>query len=344
MVTTPKVASETATTTTGKKKAAAKIDPDESWGTLKKLVDYLLDKGNDDLKEQLKVLDDQLAELEAERDAQKEANKLAELQLDVDNALLDLQKANTERTVRYYNEQTQQWEWMADQKAVADAQEAYDNALKNLEEYLADQDYEARRAAIEEQKQALQDQYNSYKESWEAIVDAIEAPSGDLQKLLNELIKGGTSTMQAQSGGIAALLNALRSGVVDDGYFAGLLNINNNTSGSTTTASTTFDSGGIAFGSGIMRKGAVGAEAVIGPDITRAILNPVRNANFNSFADSVRSLMGVSDAIAAGGGSNITNNSGGNIIVNGVKIGSDQMNKPFAEVMRNIVLHVNESA
>ena len=325
-------------------KAAAKIDPDESWGTLKKLVDYLLDKGNDDLKEQLKVLDDQLEALEAERDAQEEANKLAELQLDVDNALLDLQKANTERTVRYYNEQTQQWEWMADQKAVADAQEAYDKALESMNKYLEEQDYAERKAAIEAQKQALQDQYNEYKESWEAIVDAIEAPSGDIKKLLNELTKGGTSTMQAQTGGIAALLNALRTGVVDEGYFAGLLNINNNTSGSTTTSSTTFDSGGIAFGSGIMRKGTAGAETVIGPDITRAILNPVRNANFSTFADSVRTLMGVADAAVAGGSSSITNNSGGNIIVNGVKIGSDQMNKPFAEVMKNIVLHVNESA
>ncbi|MBO5969226.1 MAG: phage tail tape measure protein [Clostridia bacterium] len=344
-ISTPKVTEETKTTSAGgKKKAAAKIDPDESWGTLKKLVDYLLDKGNDDLKEQLKVLDDQLEALEAERDAQEEANKLAELQLDVDNALLDLQKANTERTVRYYNEQTQQWEWMADQKAVADAQEAYDKALESMNKYLEEQDYAERKAAIEAQKQALQDQYNEYKESWEAIVDAIEAPSGDIKKLLNELTKGGTSTMQAQTGGIAALLNALRTGVVDEGYFAGLLNINNNTSGSTTTSSTTFDSGGIAFGSGIMRKGTAGAETVIGPDITRAILNPVRNANFSTFADSVRTLMGVADAAVAGGSSSITNNSGGNIIVNGVKIGSDQMNKPFAEVMKNIVLHVNESA
>ena len=92
-----------------------------------------------------------------------------------------------------------------------------------------------------------------------------------------------------------------------------------------------------------MRKGA-GAEAVIGPDITSAILSPVRNANFSNFADSVRTLMGVADAVVAGNSSSITNNSGGNIIVNGVKVGSDQMNKPFAEVMRNIVLHVNESA
>lgn len=318
-------------------------DPTENWNTLKKLVDYLLDKGNDDLKEKLKVLDDQLAELEAERKAQEESNKLQEKQLAVDNALLDLNKAQVERTVRYYNEETQQWEWMADQKAVQDAQEAYEKALKDLNDYLSDQDYEERKAAIQAQKEDLQAQFDAYKDSWDAIVDAIEAPSGDIKALLADLRGTGTSTMKGQAGGIAALLNALRGGFVGSGYNFGLSNINANTSGSTTTSRTTFDSGGFAFGSGYMRKGAVGAEAVIGPDITRDILNPVRNANFATFADSVRTLVGASNMIAANGGSYVTNNSGGNIIVNGIKIGEDMMQKPFAEVMRTISLHVNEA-
>lgn len=323
---------------------AAAVDPSDSWATLKKLVDYLLDKGNDDLKDQLKVLDDQLAELEAERKAQEESNKLQERQEAVQQALLDLNKAQVERTVRYYNEETQQWEWMADQGAVQKAQEAYDKALQDLNDYLADQDYEERKAAIQAQKEDLQAQFDAYKESWEAIVDAIEAPSGDLKVLLEALRKNGTSTMIAQSGGIAALLNALSAGLVASGYQFGLSNINANTSGSTTGANTVFDSGGIALGSGFMRKGAVGPEAVIGPGITSAILNPVRNANFTNFADSVWKLLGASNAAAiAGKSSYITNNSGGNIIVNGVKIGDDMMQKPFAEVMRTISLHVNEA-
>lgn len=323
---------------------AAAVDASDSWATLKKLVDYLLDKGNDDLKDQLKVLDDQLAELEAERKAQEESNKLQERQEAVQQALLDLNKAQVERTVRYYNEETQQWEWMADQKAVQDAQEAYDKALQDLNDYLADQDYEERKAAIQAQKEDLQAQFDAYKESWEAIVDAIEAPSGDLKVLLEALRKNGTSTMITQSGGIAALLNALSAGLVASGYQFGLSNINANTSGSTTGANTVFDSGGIALGSGFMRKGAVGPEAVIGPGITSAILNPVRNANFTNFADSVWKLLGASNAAAiAGKSSYITNNSGGNIVVNGMKIGEDMMQKPFAEVMRTISLHVNEA-
>ena len=327
----------------GGSSAAETPTASESWSTLKKLVDYLLDKGNDDLKEKLKVLDDQLAELEAERKAQEESNKLQEKQLAVDNALLDLNKAQVERTVRYYNEETQQWEWMADQKAVQDAQEAYEKALKDLNDYLSDQDYEERKAAIQAQKEDLQAQFDAYKDSWDAIVDAIEAPSGDIKALLADLRGTGTSTMKGQAGGIAALLNALRGGFVGSGYNFGLSNINANTSGSTTTSRTTFDSGGIAFGSGLMRKGGVGPETVIGPDITSAILNPVRNANFATFADSVRMLMGASDSIVAKRDSFVTNNNGGNIYVNGIKVGSDMMQKPFAEVMRTISLHVNEA-
>ena len=321
---------------------AAKPNPSESWGTLKKLVDYLLEKGEKDLKEQLKVLDDQLDELEAERKAQEESNKLQEKQEAVQNALLDLQKAQTERTVRYYNEETQQWEWMADQGSVQKAQEAYDEALKDLNEYLADQDYEARKAEIQARKEELQAQFDQYKESWDSIIDAIEAPAGDVKAILDEIRKNGTSTMKAQSGGIAELLNQLRDGLVSIGYAFGLGNINANTDSSTTTAETVFDSGGFAFGGGLMRKGNIGAETVIGPDITNSILNPVRNSRFSAFADSIRTLMSASNTIAAGS-SYITNNSGGNIFVNGIKIGSDMMQQPFAEVMRTISLHVNEA-
>lgn len=317
-------------------------DPSQSWATLKKLVDYLLDKGEEDLKEQLKVLDDQLDALEAERKAQEESNKLQEKQETVQSALLDLQKAQTERTVRYYNEETQQWEWMADQGSVQKAQEAYDKAVEDLNKYLSDQDYEARKAEIQARKKEVQDQFDEYEKSWSAIVDAIEAPAGDVKAILDEIRKNGTSTMKAQSGGIAELLNQLRDGLVSIGYAFGLGNINANTKSSSTTAGTVFDSGGFAFGGGLMRKGNVGAETVIGPDITSAILNPVRNSNFAAFADSVRALMGASDAIAARS-SYITNNSGGNIYVNGMRIGSDMMQKPFAEVMRTISLHVNEA-
>ena len=318
------------------------INSDESWATLKKLVDYLLDKGEEDLKEQLKVLDDQLSELEAERKAQQESNKLEEKQLAVQNALLDIEKAQVERTVRYYNETTQQWEWMADQGSVQKAQQAYEKALQDLNDYLDQQAYEERKASIEAQKNELQAQFDDFEESWKAIVDAIEAPAGDLKKLLDDLAKGGTSTMQAQSGGIAALLNNLRAGLVSGGYIFGLGNINANTENSTTSASTVFDDGGFAFGTGLMRKGD-GTETVIGPDITRDILNPVKNARFSAFAESLRTIMDGGNSLSFRNPSTITNNNGGNYYVNGVQVGAEMAQRPFAEVMRTIAIHANEA-
>ena len=324
--------------------SAATVDPTDNWNTLKKLVDYLLDKGEADLKDQLKVLDKQLEELEAARKAQQESNELEERQLAVQNALLDLEKANVERTVRYYNETTQQWEWMADQGAVQSAQEAYDKALQSLNEFLDEQEYNLQVDAIKAQKENLQAQFDAYEESWKAIVDAIEAPAGDVKALLSAITGSGTGTMKAQSGSIAALLNSLRSGLVSAGYSFGLSNINANTSGSKTTSGTVFDSGGFAIGTGVMRKGSVGPETVIGPDITSAILDPVKNERFTSFVDSLRYLVGDSSSPSFGKGSSITNNNGGNYYVNGVQVGSDMAQRPFAEVMRTIAIHANETA
>ena len=337
--TTPK----SAASNNGSGGGSSNVDPTDSWNTLKKLVDYLLDKGGEDLKEQLKVLDDQLTELEAERKAQQQSTELEEKQLAVQNALLDLERAQVERTVRYYNETTQQWEWMADQGAVQSAQEAYDKALQSLNEFLDEQEYNRQADAIKAQKQNLQDQFDAYEDAWKAIIDAIEAPSGDVQALLSLITGSGTSTMQSQAGSIADLLNNLRSGLVAAGYTFGLSNINANTSGSTTNANTVFDGGGFAVGNGFMRKGSAGAETVIGPDITRSILDPVRNERFTSFVDSLRYLVD-GQYPSFGSRSSITNNNGGNYYVNGVHVGQDMAQRPFAEVMRTISIHVNETA
>ena len=339
-VTTPKDGSEdNKKNNSGKKKP----DADKTWAELKKLIEYLLDKAEGDLKDQLKVLDDMLEEMENSRKAEQEAKKLEELQTAAQEALVDLQRAQTERTVRYYNEETQQWEWMADQGSVEKAQEAYNNALDKLKEYEDDLAYEAKKAEIEAQKDALQEQYNLMKDGWDDIVDAIEAPSGDIEKLLNTLIQYGTPTMQEQSGGIADLLNKLRDGLFGAGYELGLGNINANTKNSGTTSSTVFDDGGFAYGSGMMRKGS-GTETVIGPGITRAILNPVKNERFSSFVDSLRYLVdGGNGSFSFGNRSSITNNNGGNYYVNGVRVGSDMAQRPFAEVMKTIAIHANES-
>ena len=82
--------------------------------------------------------------LEAMRDTQDDANELAEKQLAVDEARDALQKAQNQRTVRVFNPVTGQWEWVADSKNLADAQEN----LKNAEEALAKEQQSQELAAL----------------------------------------------------------------------------------------------------------------------------------------------------------------------------------------------------
>lgn len=195
----------------------AAADSGASWDQLKKLIDYMIDKEKDVLDDKLKILDDQLKELEAARKSQNRMDELAQKLVAVDEAQLDLQKAQSERTVRYYNESTHQWEWMADQGTLAKAEEAYATALKNLNDFLVDLDFEKQKEAIQAQKDALQEAFDAYKEGWDTIVDAIEAPTGDLVELFQDLKVNGTEAMKSQAENIEHLLDALETG-----FFTGI--------------------------------------------------------------------------------------------------------------------------
>ena len=320
------------------RKKKKKTSDKDSWEELKKIVDYLLNQAQKELKSQLKVLDNQLEEMENERREQQESNKLEEKQLAVQQALEDLQKAQTERTVRYYNEQTGQWEWMADQGAIDKAQEAANNAQQDLDEYVDELDYNARRREIEEQKKKLQEQYDELVESWQNIIDVIEAPSGDLQQLLGALFGSTNSVFSGQAGSIGELLNALREGVFGAGYNAGLGNVNGNTPNSTTTTDTEFQT---AKGGASVSETAKG---IIADEITKDILNTSIGITAESMVDSLKHLVdGRDNQPSMQKLSKITNNNGGNFIINGVQIGADMAQRPFAEVMKTLAIHANEN-
>ncbi|MBR3858640.1 MAG: hypothetical protein IKJ18_01285, partial [Bacteroidaceae bacterium] len=213
---------------------SAAADSTDTWNQLKKLIDYMVEEQKGILDQNLKVLDKQLEELEATRKAQKDEDELTEKQLKVDEALLELQKAQNERTVRYYNESTHQWEWMADQGVLAQAEEAYSDALKELKDFLSDLDFNEQKAAIQAQKDALQEAFDAYKEGWDLIVKSIEKPTGDLAALFAELKTNGTEAMQSQADNISSLLSALELG-----FFSGIGDVTGNANsgiGDVTTA------------------------------------------------------------------------------------------------------------
>lgn len=324
-----------------KKKKDKEKESKEAWDTLKKLIEYLLDKADGELKEMLEALDKQLEELEAQRKEEKQQKELEERQLAVQKALVDLEKAQTERTVRYYNEQTQQWEWMADQGDVEKAKEALKKAEEDLKEYQDDLEYEAKRDAINQQKKDLQEQFDAYKKNWADIIDIIEAPSGDIQQLLETIFGNASGTLLGEAQNIADLLNTLKAGFLSSGYELGLGRINDNTKDSTTTIDTIFGHQSEATNGGLIST-LMGS---VGSGIVNDILGQTAKGGLAFTADSLRDITGgLDNSLAYRDKNSIVNNNGGNYYVNGVMIGSEMAQRPFAEVMRTIAIHANETA
>ena len=355
-------------------------DPTENWNQLKKLIDYMVDEQKDILDDHLDVLDKQLKELEATRKEQKTEDELAQKQLKVDEALLDLEKAQVERTVRYYNESTGQWEWMADQGALAKAEEAYSDALKELNDFLKDLDFEEQKAAIQAQKDALQEAFDAYKEGWDLIVKEIEKPTGDLAALFEELKVNGTEAMKSQAGNIESLLGALETGFftgigdvtlvassgvggVTDAAASGITDVVNraksfldsvkqdtNKTSSTSASAAKSSSGGGGGSSGSGSAGGTKGSTVMSSTSKKGISEMIEETVKTTFAQKA-TMEAVAEQAAktavqsvVSTVSKVINNNGNNTFINGVKIGNDQMSTPLNKVLANLRIQQNTTA
>lgn len=94
----------------------------------------LLNKNNDYADAQLQLYQTKWDELVDSLDAQDQAQKLAEQlqqkQEAIEKAKESLANAQKQRTVRIYNAETGQWEWISDQSKVSTAQQNLENAEK----------------------------------------------------------------------------------------------------------------------------------------------------------------------------------------------------------------------
>ena len=377
---TPKVTVKTPKSARGGGSASEAVDPTDNWNQLKKLIDYMVDEQKDILDDHLDVLDKQLKELEATRKEQKTEDELAQKQLKVDEALLDLEKAQVERTVRYYNESTGQWEWMADQGALAKAEEAYSDALKELNDFLKDLDFEEQKAAIQAQKDALQEAFDAYKEGWDLIVKEIEKPTGDLAALFEELKVNGTEAMKSQAGNIESLLGALETGFftgigdvtlvassgvggVTDAAASGITDVVNraksfldsvkqdtNKASSTSASAAKSSSGGGGGSSGSGSAGGTKGSTVMSSTSKKGISEMIEETVKTTFAQKA-TMEAVAEQAAktavqsvVSTVSKVINNNGNNTFINGVKIGNDQMSTPLNKVLANLRIQQNTTA
>lgn len=197
----------------------------------------LLERARDDA---IKPLDKEIERLEKARDINKE-------DLDLEEKRQALEDARQQRTVRYYNELTGQWEWMADAKAVKDAEEAYTEALADYEITLLkrerdaiEEQYQEQIEALEEQEEILdrrvedlehertkieyeyeqsieplqdaldrlQEIYDDLDKYYNRLADAIEVPTEDLTAALQEMM-GAEERFVAQMENTVKLLDAL---------------------------------------------------------------------------------------------------------------------------------------
>ena len=359
-VTTAKTSAKGGATGTA---AEAATDPTETWNQLKKLIDYMIEEQKGILDQNLKVLDKQLEELEASRKAQKEEDELAQKQLAVDEALLDLQKAQNERTVRYYNESTHQWEWMADQGVLAQAEEAYSDALKELKDFLSELDFNEQKAAIQAQKDALQEAFDAYKEGWDTIVKSIEKPTGDLNALFEELKVNGTDAMKAQAGNIESLLSALETGFfygigdVTDAATSGVSVVvqkanefldsvkkSETATAAEKSAVKTSSGGGGGGGGGGGSSGGGGSvlSSTTGSTASKT-LSSIISGGISKVAGATSAVKSAVGAITykATTAASTVNNNGNNTYINGVKIGGDSLSQPLGKVLATLNLHAN---
>lgn len=306
---------------TSKKNGGTKnqsVGGDDLLSMLSDYIQELLDKAKKALDTQIDAIDAQIEALKKEHDAEEEANELEELRLKILEAEKNLVDANAERTVRYFNKATGQWEWMADQGAVASAQKALDDAQKRYYDKLAEIEYNAKIEELQAQKDALNESYNNLSNNWNDIKD-------EITKALNKKDVLGIAEILSRLGLTAA------SGSV--GNVNTLIGDINSFTGS-------FDNGGFAFGKGLLRKGISQGETILDESITNRILSPMSNMQFTNFTNSLTKLFGMSSgdigAKAQSLISSIDHSSsiaGDTYYINGVRIGSDMIDRPLSEIL-----------
>lgn len=167
------------------------------WDDLKEPLDDQIDaleRVNDQLDRQAtllererdkltKPLQDQIDAMNDAKDIQDEQLELAEKQKAVEEARAELQNAQNERTIRYFNTEKGQWEWMADKKRVQDAQDAIASAEKDL----ADYQYELEIRALERQISGIEDDYQKKLDAIEEQQTANEDRIYDLEQQLQDM-------------------------------------------------------------------------------------------------------------------------------------------------------------
>lgn len=275
---------------------------------------------------EIEPLDDQIDALKKQNEEIERGEKLEELKLDILKKQDALLNARNERTVRMYNAATGQWEWVADARKVKDAEEALEDAKKDLRDYerqteldLAIEELEARKEAIKAAYQIKIDVWQDYLDSLSGAVDAegaYIAQSVQQNKDAAQEIAGAWE--EAEKRRRNALVRAAVASLPEDNFgswqhtkagsiISDVMSDSSKKSDKSSGKKPTgggggvnkvarYDSGGVLKGLGGI-KATADDEMVLPPDITARMLRPSANAAFQARMRELRGLYDPTPAV-----------------------------------------------
>lgn len=191
---------------------------EDLWNELEDAVNKKLEEAEEARDKQTAAIDKQIAALRDAKEAEDEALKLEQLKaavLEKQNALLEAQK---ERTVRVFNAASGQWEWEANASSVKSAQDAYEQAKKDLAEYERELALQREIDELEAKKKLIEETYDTLKAEWKSITDSLQEPTREIDDILSDLAANGTPKMREQVEAVNGLLGKLNE------YIAGAMN------------------------------------------------------------------------------------------------------------------------
>lgn len=135
------------------------------------------------------VIDEQIEALKKQNEETERGEKLEELKLNILKKQDALLNARNERTVRMYNAESGQWEWIADPEKVKQAEEDLADAKKNLRDYEREVELDLAIEELEARKKAIEAAYQLQIEALEEYIDQLGITVADEKALLDESLE-----------------------------------------------------------------------------------------------------------------------------------------------------------
>ena len=158
--------------------SSAKSRQNELDNAKKKAAQATIDAIKKQMDAETDAIDEQIDALKKQNEEEDRSKKLEELKLNILKKQDALLNARNERTVRQYNAATGQWEWVADAQKVKDAEEALEDAKKDLRDYERDTERELAIEELEARKKAIEAAYQLKIDGWQKFIDEL---NGDVE-------------------------------------------------------------------------------------------------------------------------------------------------------------------